>query len=130
MNLLRLLTVPGIQLGALLSEGWRAARGESPYLDVPPVERSARTFAELALDQTFTISVNVATGVPHPSTLRRQKRELAEALALFDAHGWLRDPHGYHHAPPPARGVRTRTAWLRWSSHCSALRWWGSWWRT
>jgi hypothetical protein len=108
MDLLHWMALPGVQLGSLLAEGWQAYRENSPWAEVPALEPSFRILGEAALDQSFTLGVNLLTGVPHPGTLRRRQRELAETLALFEAHGWLANPRGYHVDPPPVHDAKLR----------------------
>ena len=77
----RLLALPGLGFGSFLLEGLAAARRVSPYADVPPVEPSLRVVAEAALDRSFSLGMNLITGVPHPTTMRRAQ---AEAQAIAD----------------------------------------------
>jgi hypothetical protein len=76
-----------------------------------------RILGEAAIDQSFTLGMNLLTGVPHPDVLRRRQRELAETLALFEAHGWLTNPRDYHVDPPPVRDARLRSDQHRVSLH-------------
>ena len=50
MDLMRLMTLPAIQLGSLLAEGWQAYHKDSPWADVPALEPSIRILGEAALD--------------------------------------------------------------------------------
>ena len=75
MALLDWLAFPGLQFGSLVQESWHAYRGASRYPEVPPLDASLRVVGEAVLDRTFTLAMNLMTGVPHPSTLRRTQAE-------------------------------------------------------
>jgi hypothetical protein len=110
----RLLALPGLGLGSFVLEGMAAARGNSPYSEVPPVELSLRVVAEAALDRSFSLGMNLLTGVPHPTTVRRAQAE-AKAMARFASeNGFHDDPASYHRAPEaPAEVLRKRArAWV------------------
>ncbi len=100
MAVLAWLAFPSLQIGSLLQESWHAYRGASRYPEVPPLDASLRVVGEAVLDRTFTLAMNLATGIPHPSTLRSTQ---AEAMAMSDfiaANGWFENPLGYHQTPP------------------------------
>ncbi len=101
----KLLLLPTLQLGTLLSESWDAARGRSRYTDVPPLEPSLMALMESTLDRSFTLGLNIFSGMPDPDTIRRGAEELTAALALYRDRGWLDDPRAYHVDPPPLRDV-------------------------
>jgi len=104
----RLLAIPGFGLGSLVLEGWAAWQGRSPYSDVPAVEPSLRVVAEAAMDRTFSVGMNLLTGVPHPSTMRRAQADAA-AMADFTAErGFHEDPARYHATPDAPREVSLR----------------------
>jgi hypothetical protein len=103
MGLWRLLALPGFQLGSLVAEGWAAARGDSPYADVPPLHPSFRLVGEAVLDRSFTVGMNFLTGVPHPSSVRRAHADVLAIRDFFAARGWLDEPRGFHRDPPPVR---------------------------
>ena len=97
----RLLALPGFQLGAFVAEGWAAYRGTSPYSEVPPLAPSLRVVGEAVLDRSFTLAMNLMTGVPHPSTMRRAHADVEDMVAFVRERGWHEDPLGYHQTPPP-----------------------------
>lgn len=110
----RLLALPGLGIGSLVLEGVAAVRGSSRYAEVPPVEPSLRVVAEAALDRSFSIGMNLLTGVPHPSTLRRAQAEataMADFLAEMD---FCSDPQRYHRVPTAPRDAQLRRerAWV------------------
>ena len=96
----RLLTLPGLQLSSLLAESWQAYRGESPHVDVPPMEPSIRSVAEAIVDRSFSLGMNLLTGVPNPAAVRIAQQEAREARDFIRARGWLVDPAGFHRDPP------------------------------
>lgn len=100
MDWLRWLTVPGIHLGSLLSEGWSAYRGASQWNEVPLVEPSVGIALGAMLDLSFTAATNILTGVPSPETVRRLNSEAAAMRDFLDQRGWLADPAAYHRPPP------------------------------
>ncbi len=109
----RLLALPGLGIGSFVLEGLAAARGRSPYAEVPAVEPSLRVVAEAALDRSFSLGMNLLTGVPHASTVRRARAE-ASAMAEFVAErGFRADPATYHRSPgaPASVARRGATAW-------------------
>lgn len=99
---LRCLTVPGIQMGSLLSDGWDAYRGAAQWNEVPAVEPSLGIALGFMLDRSFAAVTNVLTGVPSPETVRRFNVEAAAMRDFLSAGGWLDDPPAYHRPPPPA----------------------------
>ncbi len=114
MDLLRHLTVPGIHLSSLLSEGWDAFRGTSQWNEVPLVEPSLGIALGAMLDRTFTVMTNVLTGVPSPEDVRRFNTEASDMRDFLEANGWLDDPAGYHTAPLPVTSSigSEHTTWL------------------
>lgn len=95
----RLLALPGLPLGSLMAESWAAFRGLAHYPDVPAPEPSWRLLGEAVLDRSFSLAMNLMTGVPHPSVLRRAHVD-AEAMRDFlAARGWRGNPRGYHRDP-------------------------------
>jgi dienelactone hydrolase len=109
----RLLALPGLGFGSFVLEGVAAARGASPYAEVPAVKPSLRVVAEAALDRSFSLGMNLLTGVPHPTTVRRAQAE-AQAMARFQAErGFHDDPASYHRTPqaPSEVALRAARAW-------------------
>lgn len=100
MDWFRWLTVPGIHMGTLLNEGWRAYRGASQWHEVPLVEPSLGIALGAMLDRSFTAATNILTGVPSPELVRRFNDEAAAMRDFLEAGGWLEDPASYHLAPP------------------------------
>jgi hypothetical protein len=101
MDWLRWLAAPGIQLGPLISEGWKAYRGASQWNEVPRVEPSLAIALGATLDRAFTAATSILTGVPGPDTVRRFNSEAVAMRGFLDERGWLRDPAGYYPSPPP-----------------------------
>ena len=100
MGALRLLALPVLQFGHFVSEAWTAARGETPHPEVPPLDRSLGAIAEAVLDRSFTLGINLLTGVPNPSDVREAHAALERAAEVAETRGWLRDPRAFHRKPP------------------------------
>jgi len=112
-QLSRLLALPGLQIGSLLAESWQALRGESPYADVPPMESSLRSIGEAVVDRSFSIGMNLLTGVPNPVIVRRAQQQARSARDFISDNGWLVDPRGFHGEPPPVgRSEEVARRWL------------------
>lgn len=100
MDWSRWLTVPGIQLGSLLSEGWGAYRGESQWHEVPQVEPSLGIALGAMLDRSFAAATNILTGVPSPEAVRQFNTGAAAMRDFLAERGCLDDPARYHREPP------------------------------
>lgn len=111
---LRLLALPGLGLGSFVLESLAAARGASPWAEVPPLEPSLRVVAEAVLDRSFSLGMNLLTGVPHPSTMRRAQAEAAAMATWVDEQGFRDEPRRYHRDPeaPAEVGLGAGQAWL------------------
>lgn len=97
----RLLTWPLLGAANLLAETWSAIRGEAPHTDVPPLEASLLAVLEAVLDRSFTLGVNLLSGVPNPAAIRLAREATQQAGDTIEAAGWLDDPVSFHPAPPP-----------------------------
>jgi predicted esterase len=114
MALLRWLTVPGIHMSTLLSDGWDAYRGASQWNEVPLVEPSLSVALGAMLDRSFTAATNILTGVPSPETVRMFNDEALAMRGFLEEGGWLDDPASFHVTPPPpeASTITEETTWL------------------
>jgi len=101
MGALKILALPLMGFGNLLSETWASVRGETPHADVPPLEPSFTAILEAVLDRSFTLGVNLMAGVPNPVEVRRAHLSLTRAAETADREGWLRNPKAFHRTPPP-----------------------------
>ena len=83
------------------------------YAEVPAIEPSLRVFAEAALDRSFSLGMNLLTGVPHPTVLRRAQAEAAAMAAFTAERGFRDDPAAYHRTPdaPDAVTREKRRTW-------------------
>ncbi len=113
MRLIELLAIPGAPLSTFVTESWRAARGESAYPGVPPVEPALRTVGEAVLDRSFSVAINLLVGMPRPEQVRRQRSELARAVEALGRRGYLADPRRYHPAPEAPRDWSLSAAHVR-----------------
>ena len=64
-----------------MAESWAAYSRTSPYSEVPPLDPSLRVVGEAVLDRSFTLAMNLMTGVPHPSTMRRAHADVEGSRA-------------------------------------------------
>jgi hypothetical protein len=99
VDLLRLLSISGQPVAALVSESWAAYRGASRWVDVPPVEASLRLVVESAMDQSFGVLISLVTGLPAPEVLRNATRDAVAMHDYLSRQGWLAHPMGYHRTP-------------------------------
>ena len=96
MGGLRILALPILQLGHFVSEAWTAARGETPHAEVPPLDASLAAIGEAVLDRSFTLGVNLLTGVPNPTEVRAA-HEVQLARVGCDAELALEQCCGFQH---------------------------------
>ncbi len=82
------------------------ARGE----EVPEPSRSARSSAQVAIDEALLAELVHRVGVVDATKVSDQARELLDAREMFDAQGWLDDPVRYHLTPqaPEAVSIQDR----------------------
>ena len=83
------------------------AVGEDPVpVDVPEPEMGLKLSTKAASDEV-KMTVIILTTWPHAvgSRAARVSREVDEALELFEDKGWLENPGGFHHEPPPAENL-------------------------
>ncbi len=100
---LRSLAVP-----AVLGLRWAGQRGGGVPDEVPAPPRSLSLTAKMAVDELFLTLELVSAGFASLRERRRIEAELRDALAFYEAQGWLERPAAFHRAPPPASGVRQR----------------------
>jgi len=103
MGAIRLLALPLLQFGSFVSEAWAAANRETPHSEVPPLDPSMTAIGEAVLDRSFTLAINLMTGVPNPTEVRAAQRSVEEAAAAVARKGWLDDPRSFHRTPPPIK---------------------------
>lgn len=95
---LRTLLAPGVVLGRLVAQTRRPVVDGLP---VPP--RSLAIAWKTALDEVFFLSEALSAPFVSPWDGARILAELADAIALYGAAGWLDAPDAYHPTPPPLR---------------------------
>lgn len=100
---LRSLAVP-----AVLGLRWAGHRGGGVPDEVPVPPRSLSLTAKMAVDELFLTVELVSAGFASLRERRRIESELRDALAFYEAQGWLERPESFHRTPPPASGVRQR----------------------
>lgn len=104
---LRSLAVP-----AVLGLRWAGRRGGGVHDEVPAPPRSLSLAAKMAVDELFLTVELVSAGFASLRERHRIESELRDALAFYEAQGWLERPEGFHRTPPPAAGVRQRPSSL------------------
>lgn len=95
----RLLALPSLQLGSLVAESWAMYQRRSPYPDVPPLEPSLRVVGEAVLDRSFTLGLNLLTGVPRPAAMRAAKQSIDAQVDFVRRRGFDENPAAYHRTP-------------------------------
>jgi hypothetical protein len=105
-NLVQWLTGPAIEIVAMANDTAAVMRREQRYRDVPAIDPSPGLIAEVLLDGTFSLLVNLLVGVPEPQKVRQGHRELLAMRDFIETNGWFADPSGYHQTPPPLRVPR------------------------
>jgi hypothetical protein len=108
-----MLALPGLSLGSFVAESLRAYQRGHDYTDVPPLEPTLGVVGAAALDHTFTLAMNLLSGVPGGEVARSAHAELEAAQALFAAQGWLEKPQLYHRPPPAPQTWELRPARAR-----------------
>jgi hypothetical protein len=83
------------------------AVGQEPVPRGVPEPRMSLGMAARAAEDEFSMCGIVLTTWPLTVGGRATRigQELEEALVAFEERGWLRDPAGYHHTPPPIEKV-------------------------
>jgi hypothetical protein len=105
---LRSVLTPGV-----LAARWAGLTRIPAIADVPPARFSFGLATKMALDEVFFLSEALSMRIVPFSDGRRIDEEVAAALELFDARGFLARPEAYHHAPPPLEPVMVRAAQSR-----------------
>jgi hypothetical protein len=76
---------------------WRGEVSES----LPAPHLSIGLAAQVAMDEALLAMAMAPNRFPLPGDYGRVAEELADAEAMFDAHGWGDEPATYHRTPPP-----------------------------
>jgi hypothetical protein len=84
-----------------------AARRAVAHRGVPAARGGLAYSSKRALDEVFLATEIIAAPFVTLRQRRRVVEEIAAALELYAARGWLDDPASYHLDPPPAAGVRS-----------------------
>ena len=102
-SLIQWLTGPAIEIMAMANDTAAVIRREQRYRDVPAVEPSAGLIAEVLLDGSFSLLVNLLVGVPESQQVRHGHQELLAMRDFLQRKGWFDEPAGYHQTPPSLR---------------------------
>lgn len=102
-SLIQWLTGPAIEIMAMANDTAAVMRREQRYRDVPAVEPSAGLIAEVLLDGSFSLLVNLLVGVPESQQVRHGHQELLAMRDFLQRKGWFDEPAGYHQTPPSLR---------------------------
>jgi dienelactone hydrolase len=97
----------GLALFALsFASAWAVGRLglrlQEPWEDVPQPAHTLRAALEVAVDSAILSQMSItAPARALRGNSRRVAEEVREALALYEARGWVDDPASYHRTPPP-----------------------------
>ena len=80
---------------------WRGWQQVAPPHDAPRRRGGFALASKIALDEIFFATEIVSATLVSLRDQRRVASEVREAIALYDARGWLADPAAFHVAPPP-----------------------------
>jgi len=100
---LRAILAPGI-----LAVRWLASAPPALADGMPAARRSLVRAAKAALDEIFFVTEVLSARFVTAADRSWLDAEVREALALFEAKGWLDAPATYHRTPPPLTSVTLR----------------------
>jgi hypothetical protein len=96
----------GFAIGALVRERFGAA---DP--DLPRTRPSLALTAQVALDEALLGVMRNPRRYPTDSELHAVAVDVQDAVAVYEREGWLHDPTGFHHDPPPLTDVTRSMGW-------------------
>ena len=94
---------------------WASRRAEE-HRGMPPPRGGVAFASKRALDEVFLVAEMLCAPFVPFRQRRRVVQEIASALELYRARGWLADPVSYHCTPPPASRLHfeeLRSSFLR-----------------
>jgi hypothetical protein len=103
--------IPGVALTVVPARtfGFVAGSYVKPARDgVPPVRPTPSLVAQVALDEALLALMINHNRMPHRADYYRVESEVVAANELFEAEGWIADPHSYHLQPPPINQMTAR----------------------
>jgi pimeloyl-ACP methyl ester carboxylesterase len=102
---------PATRTAGYLSPGrLRRRQARHRAAGIPAPVRSAAVALQVALDEAVLGAFRVVRDTPTAAELDRIRREVDDALDLYERRGWLADPAGYHRPPHGLAGLRERRA--------------------
>lgn len=107
------LVVRSVLTPGVLAARWAGLVQVPAFADVPPVRLSLGLATKMALDEVFFLTEALSMRMVGLREGRRIDAEVSEALALFEAQGFLDRPAAYHLDPPPLEPAMLRTAQSR-----------------
>lgn len=100
-RVIRLLLTP-----AVLASRWGIPRGGRDHRDLPVPHASPGLTAKMMADELFFLSEFALAKHLSMRDRHRVGSEVAAALELYEAHGWLSAPERYLGTPPPLHAAR------------------------
>ncbi len=103
----------GLSAWTFLDAGTRAAETLEPVEGIPAPEPGLVFNGTVALDEAMLGMISFMAPMPSRTEPPRIEREVAEAMDLFEAKGWLEKPEEYHRVPLPLEVPHIRPASVR-----------------
>jgi hypothetical protein len=114
------LAVRGSAAPIVLGLRWRGWPRGVDREGAPAPRRGIALASKVALDEIFYASEVVSANMASLRELRRVASEVGEALALYEARGWLAHPDRFHADPPELREVEIEKKRSRFGDHAHA----------
>jgi hypothetical protein len=114
------LAVRGGAAPLVLGLRWRGWKRQAQREGLPAPRRGIALASKVALDEIFYASEVVSATLASLRELRRVAGEVEQALALYQARGWLDQPERYHTKPPLLRDLGIETKRSRFGDHAHA----------
>ncbi len=111
------LTLRSSAVALLLGLRWAGARQEIERTGIPAPRWDLRLYSKVAMDELFFARELVLAPFLSHRDGARVGRELADALDLYSARGWLDDPASYHLSPPALERVELHELPSPWGNY-------------
>ncbi len=106
-------TLIALSAWTFLDAGTSAVQTLEPLEEVPAANRGPGFAAQVALDEALLGAISFMVPVPGVGAPVRIEHEVAAAVELFEAKGWLEKPAEYHRVPLPLEVPRIQSASVR-----------------
>jgi dienelactone hydrolase len=100
-------------LAGMVAAGSHSVLLEPPVPGVPEPPPSHALSLQVAIDEALLATMALTNPLPRTGDHARIDNEIADAIELFDAQGWLEKPANYHVTPPPLTRPELRAARTR-----------------